>query len=403
MTRLADDLARLAADAEPPPLDDGDVRRLIDRALNAPRLPTPETPSRSWVPAVAVAVAVAALAVVWLRPTPTHDPELLRISLPTGDHLVGTNAQFDVVRLDREDRRLELHSGTLLVDVAHVTAGQRFAITTAHLVATAKGTVFSVETDAMRSRVRVYEGIVEVTQGDDVRLLAAGTVWASDTRTLALAPRPRLLAPEIAQVIARREAAATPVPPRVVTAEPSAAPVRDEPAPAPVRVTPPSPSPPPPAVDLDTLLVRAQRELASGQLDQALATTELAAKHGATTGAWRVLAADALRGLGRAREAADTYELASRELTGTDAFEAGYSAAYLRFKELQDYDGALDALVTSRADAADSPLEERGLALHVKILVAANRRADATPIAERYLARFPKGELHALMESLLAK
>ena len=258
-------------------------------------------------------------------------------------------------------------------------------------------------------------------------------MWSSDAHVLAIAPRrPRALAHEIDLALRRREVVAAtkpiaPAPPEPATSpEPTPAPTPPAatavttraatPATTPSAATPSATTPattrsattepasgstPAPAqAELDVLLARARHELATGHLDQALATTRLAAARGATTGAWRVLAADALRGLGRAREAADAYELAARELTGSDAFEAGYSAAYLRFKELQDYDGALEALVTSRADAENSPLEERGLALHVKILVAAKRNADARPIAARYLARYPKGELRAIMEAL---
>ena len=49
-----------------------------------------------------------------------------------------------------------------MFDVAHVIVGQRFEVVTDQLVATAKGTVFSVEADGRSSRVRVYEGVVEV-------------------------------------------------------------------------------------------------------------------------------------------------------------------------------------------------------------------------------------------------
>ena len=397
-TRIVDDLARLAADAEAPALDDSAANRMIARALYAPHV-APVT-KRSWTPAIlATCAAAMVIAVFALRTQPVPAPELLHVALPTGDHLVGTNAQFDVVKLERANRRLELHSGTLLADVAHVAPGQRFVIATAHLVATARGTVFSVETDALRTRVRVYEGVVEIAQGDDTRMLASGTMWSSDARALAIAPeRPRAFAAEIAQVIEKREATAVEQPAVVaVVPAPPPPPAPPQSVIATAHVVSPVASEP----DLDTLLARAHAELAKGHLDAALAITEAATKRGAMKGAWRVLAADALRGLGRAREAADAYELAASELSGVDAVDAGYEAAYLRFKDLQDYSRALDVLVASHVDTEDSPLEERGLALHWKILVAANRRADATAIAVRYLARFPNGELRAEMQSLL--
>jgi hypothetical protein len=41
--------------------------------------------------------------------------------------------------------------------------------------------------------------------------------------------------------------------------------------------------------------------------------------------------------------------------------------------------------------------EERGLALHVQILVAQAKHAAARPLAQRYIERFPHGELRSLM------
>jgi tetratricopeptide (TPR) repeat protein len=154
------------------------------------------------------------------------------------------------------------------------------------------------------------------------------------------------------------------------------------------------------ADSIDALLIAARTALADGKLGDALALAREAAERGFETGPWRVVTADALRGLGRASDAAAAYERAAGELTGADAYEAGYSAAYLRFAELKDPAGALAALDATRPDADGSPLEERGLALRVEVLQALGRTDDLRPIARRYLARYPHGELRVEMQRL---
>lgn len=152
---------------------------------------------------------------------------------------------------------------------------------------------------------------------------------------------------------------------------------------------------------LDAMLVRARGEIAAGRLDRALEIARQAAARGGVKGAWRLVSADALRGLGRASEAADAFELAAYELSGGDAYEAGYSAAYLLFKEVQSPQRALEVLDRTAVDAATSPLEERGLVMRVRILDQLGRRADARPYAERYLARYPNGSGRIAMQTLL--
>src|SRR5262249_6344918 len=130
-----DDLALLAADAEPPSLDDLAVRRMIERALLAGPVLAPPRPVRRvrWALATA-AIAAAAAAMVWTMRPASPPPEPLRVELPTGDHLTGTaGARFEVAQVEPAHRRVVLRRGTLLADVAHLVPGQRFEIATAHL------------------------------------------------------------------------------------------------------------------------------------------------------------------------------------------------------------------------------------------------------------------------------
>jgi tetratricopeptide (TPR) repeat protein len=146
-------------------------------------------------------------------------------------------------------------------------------------------------------------------------------------------------------------------------------------------------------------LAAARADIAAGRFADALAKSD-AAPH-PLTGAWLLLRADALRGLGKRRDAADALVAAAAQLDGAAQTEAAYSAAYLRFHDLKDGSGALAALAAGDVDVPGSMFEERGLALHVEILVAQGKRADARPLAQRYLERFPHGDLRSLMHQLV--
>ena len=58
--------------------------------------------------------------------------------------------------------RFSLRGGTLAFEVVALAGDERFAVVTPHLRAQARGTVFTVEVDAQRTR-RVYEGAVAVS------------------------------------------------------------------------------------------------------------------------------------------------------------------------------------------------------------------------------------------------
>lgn len=165
------------------------------------------------------------------------------------------------------------------------------------------------------------------------------------------------------------------------------------------QATQPEPAPATPTVAAaPDPLASARADITSGQFAAALVKSD-AAPH-PLTGAWLLLRSDALRGLGKNRDAADALLAASALLEGTAQTEAAYSAAYLRFHDLKDSDGALAALAAADVDVSGSMFEERGLALHVEILVANGKRADAKPLAQRYLEHFPRGELRSLMHQL---
>jgi FecR protein len=426
-------LGRIAGRAEPPPIDDGDVRRWIDRAVRAEPI---ARRSRVWIAAVAVA---AVLGVWWVMPRASAPvANVLEMRLPTGDHLVGVaGAKFEVEQVMPKHRRIQLHGGVVMFDVAHVVAGQRFEVVTDQLVATAKGTVFSVEADPVRTRVRVYEGVVEVEQAGELHALIAGAVWDSATEQTEIAMvRPSALAASIDGALRERvrtietkraeiatsampSTSSAPIAPATPTA-PTATPIAStapaatpasptkiearEPLPAIATDTPPTAawstdSVPLEQLSLDQLLATARADLATGKLADALSAAQLAAKRTPWTGAWWQVAADAERGLGHTAEAAIAYDRAAHELTGVDRSEAGYSAAYLRHHDLHDDKAALASLDAAKVDAAGSTLEERALGLRAQILVALHR--DARPTAKTYLAHFPHADLGAYMRSLL--
>jgi hypothetical protein len=286
-----------------------------------------------------------------------------------------------------------------LFDVAHVVAGQRFQVVTDQLTATAKGTVFSVEADVFRTRVRVYEGVVEVDQGGLVQPLVAGASWDSATQTAAIAlQRPAALADSVDAAIRARVAAAPPV--IAHAPAPVAAPPPSAPPPVAIAVSVKPASERPVVVSEDDLFVAARADIDAGKLADALAVAKRVAARGPLTGPWWQVIGDASRGLGKTVDAADAFDNAARTLAGAERSEAGYSAAYLHFHDLHEPVIALTSLVASQADAEGSPLEERALGLRAQILVALGRRVEARAVAVRYIARFPRSDLQTFMLAL---
>ena len=405
---VVDRLVQLAADAEPPALDERASRSMIERALaQSRRAPASPLPWRAMLAIGALAV-VAVLLLVRVRAS--HEPELVHIALPTGDRLVGTeSARFEISELAPASRRFRLQGGAMLFDVARVTPAQRFEVATADIVVVATGTVFSVALRDSIPHVEVFEGRVEIHHAGRTHALTAGAHWSPDGER-----SPSLLAEVAAESVeARREITRVPAPVDQPTRSvpPVAVPQLDPPVVAPpVPTTKPRPpvrdrattvAKPTPAeaspVPLDELLAHARADVAAGRFADALATITAAEQRGASGGDWALARADALRGLGRMVEAAQAFESAASTLHGSAKITAAYSAAYLRFQE-GDAARALDALDAHAVDAERSALEERGLGLRAQALVKAKR--DAKPTAQRYLARFPHGGLRAYMQRL---
>ena len=410
MTGVADKLADIAAGAEPPAIDDGQTRRLVDRALGLAAIQPHARTSIRWAVAFAAMAAAAVVIVIATRDRASTDE--LHLTLPTGDRLVSApGADFAVERLEPGNRELRLHRGAVRFEVAHVVSGQRFRVATDDLVVTAKGTVFSVDTDATGSRVRVLEGVVEIEQGTQSQLLAAGGEF--DSRT---APSERAVvatsssSSAVSPTTAPSSTASAPPsgssstnmasPPATTGASSSTASTSPPPV-APIPPSPttaPSPAPPLTPESLDAMFTAARADLVSGKLTDALAIAKRVAARGPLTGPWWQLSGDALRGLGRFAEAANAFDAAAEALTGGEHVEAGYSAAYVRFHDLHDARTALASLDLATTDG--SQLEERGLGLRAQILVDLGRRAEARDVATRYLQRFSKADLASYMRSL---
>ncbi len=434
MSQLLDQLAKLAAQADAPALDDADARRLVDAALVRATLADARPQPRgraAWPFAFAIAAA-AVIAILALRPRPhAPEPALVHLALPTGDRLSGTaGVQFAIDELAPASRKLRLHAGTMVFEVAHVVAGQHFEVATRDAVVVATGTVFSVGTDDRGTHVHVYEGSVEIRTASRTLPLAAGADW----QTASLPDSPQIVeagkaAAHERQRVAATSAAVPPVPlpdPGITRRHEDAKtmsgsdstnpsrhrvfaliPKRSAPVAAPARAVAPAgmsesaPAAPVEAPPERDELADARADIAAGRFADALAKSDAAPKP--LTGAWLLLRADAQRALGDKREASDTLVAAAAALDGTAQAEAAYSAAYLRFHDLHDGDGALAALAAGDVDIPGSMFEERGLALHVQILVAQGKHADAKPLARRYLERFTRGELRALMTQEASK
>jgi tetratricopeptide (TPR) repeat protein len=115
-----------------------------------------------------------------------------------------------------------------------------------------------------------------------------------------------------------------------------------------------------------------------------------------------LLSADALRALGRHREAIAAYRaLATRTREAARRAQAGFAAAQLAFHGLGDPAEAL-ALIAEFGLCDDaSLLRERASALEVDALSALGRLDEAKRAAARYLWREPATETSRRMRALL--
>jgi ferric-dicitrate binding protein FerR (iron transport regulator) len=405
-----DRLLALAARAAPPALAPTDARRMARRALLAGIARRHAASERSgfWFALggltaallVAIGLRLASdvgraghVAGVQPRPAP------LRMQLPSRDTLIATpGAQFELVGADPRDRRIELRGGAIAFDVARLDAGQRFTVVTPHVTVRVRGTVFSVAALAQRTEVRVYEGAVAVAAASGERVLRGGESYASDGSRVTQDPAAPLQH-EAAAIAAQRvrTPSRAPAPPaRPAVPEPEPEPRRDaSAAPRVVRARAI-------AVDAGDSLQRARGWLHDGQPERALAAAlRVHASSPVRNGEWLVLQADALRSLGRAREAALAYRDAALLLPADARVRAGFKAADVMLHELDDPRAALAVLYVADVDAEGSALRERALLLRIEALQRLGE--PITEVAERYLAAYPDSagapRLRALLEA----
>ena len=116
---------------------------------------------------------------------------------------------------------------------------------------------------------------------------------------------------------------------------------------------------------------------------------------------FRIFEAQALEGLGRAEDAADTLDAIAQDTSGGVRAEAAYRAASLRWRALHDPRGTVRSLASTSFDG--TAFEERALGLRALALEAVGDRAEASQAAERYLERYPSGGLADDLREALAR
>lgn len=417
------DLLAEAARAELPD-GDADLPRMVETAMWAARARRVALRRR-----IAAGLAVAAAAVLALGATRllsgSGATDLATVALPGGDRLVAAGASFEVREEAGRDRSVALERGQVLFDVSPARGARAFTVVTPHLTARVRGTVFTVSVSGERSRVRVYEGEVDVERGggateslgDGASFDSAteGPITEDDTvealrrEATRAATRRGLEARRVRAVASlEREAAAETEPGdegapgddrEAGAATATEAPVaaagpgvegrgrteiprgEAEPADDDREAAEPAGAP---------TLAQARAWLLAGEYDRVVAAAPVARASGGDAGAWLMLEADALRARGDGRHAATTYDRAARALSPSRATQAGYLAATLH-GAAGDPAAGIASLDTSRADQPGSPLHERALALRVDLLARLGRTAEARTAARAYLLRFPSG------------
>lgn len=390
--------------------DRGDDERIVAEALVAGRARHRAAIRARLFATTSVAVAIgvaAALVFSFGGGTPTARTEVAlgSVELPTHDVLRAAESARYVIEDDRPvSRRVRIDDGAVLFEVARLGPGHVFEVHTGDLVVEVLGTVFSVDASPRGSAVRVFEGRVRIRAGEEVLELGAGESFGDTTG----AELGRLDAAGLAAATARLATAETSVATRVAVAEvttttttpsaSSAAPdVADEAPPSSderrvVRAAAPSASDPraeemPAAPSAEPSVETAALWLASGDAERALS---VAASH-EDDDAWALVAADALRALGRASEAATAYDALARRTTGLRAAQAAFAAASLRANTLHDDEAALLSLTLGRLALSASPLAERALALEARALARLGRTEHLAEVARDYRERFPDG------------
>jgi hypothetical protein len=288
---------------------------------------------------------------------------------------VTTDASYSVDATARGPRVI-LRRGAMLFDVEPLAAGERFVVETASGVVHVVGTVFAVEVGDRGTAVSVFEGRVRIETPDGGAVeLGASESWGDAGEGLAsLEERGRRAAAERAE------------PPMASLARPRAR--AEAPRPAVERRSE--------RAEVD----RAREWIVRGDAERALA---LAAPRAASDVRWGVVAADALRALGRAGEAADAYDAAAARSDRVAALQYALLAGQIRLRQLDDASGALRSLEAVDITAPDSPLRERGLALEAEAHHALGHRARFEEQARRYLADYPRGSRRGWLERRLVQ
>lgn len=357
--------------AQPSELAGTDLRRLVRRSVAEAAERRARGRLQRRVLAFAGALAcVAALGFMWksrafmgegAEPARSSQPPWapLELALPTGDKLSASpGAQFELVHSTEIARRITLRDGVVVFSIAPLASGETFGVQTPHAFVEVRGTVFSVEVDRLRTRVRVHEGAVQVQGAGRPRTLRSGERFGTDGAVV-----PELLSPQLArratELVAERERERALAGVHAAEAE-----VRD-------AAIGPGSEPPAPSADRALRVERAEQLVREG---------------------------DAQRSLGRAREAVDFYLQAHAGLPPPAAASAAFKAADLCLRVLSDPSRTLRVLDQTALDAPGSPLRERALLLRID---AAQRLGQPVrDLAQRYLEEYPDSAGSDRMRSL---
>lgn len=101
----------------------------------------------------------------------------------------GEGTRLSLTRLERPERRLDLHAGTVVSGLAKQPPGHRFSVVVGGAWSTAIGTAFSVERlSSTESRTAVYEGVVQVSQSGAATAVPSHKMVLSKETELELQP-----------------------------------------------------------------------------------------------------------------------------------------------------------------------------------------------------------------------
>ncbi|QQR90612.1 MAG: FecR domain-containing protein [Myxococcales bacterium] len=324
-----------------------------------------------------------------------------QFSLPSGDKLaLSSGARFNIDSLGM-NRSIAVKKGDVLFDVKALQDHESFVVQTPHLRAEVKGTVFSVQVSKTQSIVNVFEGKVQVFHHGKRLALMQDEFYDSrgDKGTVAKQVPLAEIARKAVLRRTRAQERASLRKKKLEDTTSSVEPETQEQAKQSEQIVTKLPK----ATRLSHALRRAKQLLLDGRYEELLVMAQDATDSGLESAAWLILQGDAYRGLSRFHEAIKSYEKACEQdgLSLSERQQFGYLAARLYFWKLSQYDEALRVLDLTGADAPASAVEERALALRVRVLWKAHRIEEAHRFAQIYMLRFPKGGSRAWLEGLL--